>query len=439
MTSASEKLFDTLMEMIKGSPEEEVLKTLNGITNFKFIKDRCDSDGRGLVLQCVVYSKRKVLKFFLQKEFNPNIGNYLSYDSLYYAAKGDDPEIVKLLIQHGANTRKSYGEGQDLRTILSESSVDEIHNIAYEIKNLVPVKIEEEDDGFIDLDDIDTNLETKIADKELPKDEKEIKRKSKSAVIVKGDPGELQKGQIKDKRTFSKTESSTDLGTHVIENEDALTKKGDFSTSNLINYLPEGAIDDKDLPKSHEFLNGATNDKGQNILMLACLSGDLEAVKKLVSHGVDFHVSDYNGDGCLTYAVNGGNIEILEWLIERGVKVRSKNMHGLNPLFYAFKHKRLDMFHALLKAGSSTKVKYQGTPLLTLAVKKNLVEFVKLLLDAGADTKIRDLKYKRAIDYAQKLKLSNLENILMNYEKSKTEELENKRADYMGKKNKKAS
>ena len=96
-------------------------------------------------------------------------------------------------------------------------------------------------------------------------------------------------------------------------------------------------------------------------------AGDLNTVSTLLAEGVNPNTV-VNTNTALTFAARDGQLEIAEVLIAYGADVNWIDGEGVTPLI--------------------------------LAVFKNHVEVVKLLLENGADPMIRDQWQRRAIDYA---------------------------------------
>jgi ankyrin repeat protein len=101
-------------------------------------------------------------------------------------------------------------------------------------------------------------------------------------------------------------------------------------------------------------------------LMIASLKGQTEIVRKLIAR--DAHVNK-PGWAPLHYAATGGHLEIMEILLEE---------------------------HAFIDAESPNK----STPLM-MAAKYGTPAAVKLLLEAGADPRVRNELGLSAVDFAQ--------------------------------------
>ena len=109
----------------------------------------------------------------------------------------------------------------------------------------------------------------------------------------------------------------------------------------------------------------ARNSVGESPLMLASLTGQLEWVKKLVGRGADVNKPGWTP---LHYAATRGHLEVMDYLLEN---------------------------HAYIDASSPN----ESTPLM-MAALYGTPAAVKLLLEAGADPRIKNAVGLTAIDFA---------------------------------------
>jgi ankyrin repeat protein len=109
------------------------------------------------------------------------------------------------------------------------------------------------------------------------------------------------------------------------------------------------------------------NVKDESPLMLAALKGQVELVKKLVARGADVNKPGWTP---LHYAATSGQLEIMDFLLENYAFIDAESPNGTTPLMMAA---------------------HYGTP-----------QAVKLLLEAGADTAMKNQLGMTAIDFANK-------------------------------------
>ncbi|CAJ0949927.1 unnamed protein product, partial [Ranitomeya imitator] len=70
-------------------------------------------------------------------------------------------------------------------------------------------------------------------------------------------------------------------------------------------------------------------------LMWALKNGDLDAVKELISGGVDVNRTLEGGRKPLHYAADCGQDETLEYLLAKGADINAADKHGITPLLSA--------------------------------------------------------------------------------------------------------
>ncbi|KAI9207399.1 ankyrin repeat-containing domain protein [Polychytrium aggregatum] len=114
-----------------------------------------------------------------------------------------------------------------------------------------------------------------------------------------------------------------------------------------------------------------------------CLEGDAEARSKLIN------LQDTYGDTPLTSAVSSSYWDIALYLVENGADVEHKNALALHE---AARSGELKLVSAILERRKDCidrRDNTASTPLLTAATA-GVLEVVKLLVEAGADTTVRD-------------------------------------------------
>ena len=108
--------------------------------------------------------------------------------------------------------------------------------------------------------------------------------------------------------------------------------------------------------------------------------------------GAKANVASRYGVTPLHWAARGGSVEVVSLLISRGESLAAKDDRGDTPLFWAADAGQLDTARFLVEHGADVNATnlFGGTPLLTVARAKESPEFVKFLINAGADVKARD-------------------------------------------------
>ena len=114
------------------------------------------------------------------------------------------------------------------------------------------------------------------------------------------------------------------------------------------------------------------NRHGSTPLLLASEYGHTDVVQLLLENNADVDVHDADGDTPLHCAALGGQIEVAQILLGLNVAVNSKNNMGFTPLHQA------------------ARGWYDGS-----------AGFVRLLLDYGADVRVRSLDGETASEVAR--------------------------------------
>jgi len=109
------------------------------------------------------------------------------------------------------------------------------------------------------------------------------------------------------------------------------------------------------------------NAQGESVLMLASLKGHLELAKNIIKKGGDVNKTGWTP---LHYAASGGHARLISLLLENNAYIDAESPNGSTPLMMAAMY------------GS------EGS--------------VKLLLQEGADTKIKNQQNLSALDFAQR-------------------------------------
>ena len=116
----------------------------------------------------------------------------------------------------------------------------------------------------------------------------------------------------------------------------------------------------------------------------------------------------------MTWSCFYGKDKMVKALLDKGISATEKDKRGVSPLFAAaqgskngvFKdgHHNEDIAELLFKHGASANEKNNAYFVIHIAAGKGKPGFVKLLLDKGANPKVKD-KYKKTVaDHAAKVR-----------------------------------
>ena len=154
-------------------------------------------------------------------------------------------------------------------------------------------------------------------------------------------------------------------------------------------------------------LNAGVSPKDKPLL-LASMTGDIDNVKLLLSHGA-------NPAAALAQAVTFGYPDIVRTLISAGAPVTLTESSGINLLHWAVIANRPAVIPALVEAGVAINAQDGSgfTPLMYAAtIDFGDKESLRALLKAGADPKIRNGEGHTAIEQARQYGHVNLESAL---------------------------
>ena len=123
----------------------------------------------------------------------------------------------------------------------------------------------------------------------------------------------------------------------------------------------------------------ATDNEGQNALMIAASKGYTEGVTLLIEH-VNLEATDKYGKTALMLAAENLREQCINVLVDRGVDVNAKCEGGRNALDYTFEGFSLELAELSKKNNSTTWKKEQGYKVVKFLLKAqcSLSEFVSI-------------------------------------------------------------
>nr|XP_028560462.1 LOW QUALITY PROTEIN: BRCA1-associated RING domain protein 1 [Podarcis muralis] len=129
-------------------------------------------------------------------------------------------------------------------------------------------------------------------------------------------------------------------------------------TAHLSNtaYQKEAQLTESFSRKSPNSLPAKRNHKGETLLHIASVEGDLSAVKHLLKSGADPNVKDYAGWTPLHEACNHGHKEVVELLLQHGALLNAAGYQNDLPLHDAVKNGHTSIVELLLLHGASRNV-----------------------------------------------------------------------------------
>jgi len=123
----------------------------------------------------------------------------------------------------------------------------------------------------------------------------------------------------------------------------------------------------------------------------AARSGDLAAVRKLITARADVNLADNDGSTALLWAAYASDLEMTKALIAAGAKPDKANQYGVTPLLQASRTGDAAIMDALLKAGADPSLSHpEGETPLMAASRSGRIDAVRLLLARKVDVNAAD-------------------------------------------------
>lgn len=129
----------------------------------------------------------------------------------------------------------------------------------------------------------------------------------------------------------------------------------------------------------------ARDDNGDTALILASTAGQALIVRKLVEAGAEIEARNKNGETALWRAASAGAVAVVRELLGRNAFVDAADQPGMTPLGAALAGWHYEAARLLVESKANVDARVHGNSLLAHAAAKGHAEFVKLLIDAGAD------------------------------------------------------
>ena len=151
----------------------------------------------------------------------------------------------------------------------------------------------------------------------------------------------------------------------------------------------------------------ARDAQGRTALLIATHANNVDAARTLIEAGADVNAKDAIQDSAYLYAGARGHLEILKLTLAHGADLRSTNRYGGTALIPAAERGHVETVRTLIAAGVAVDhVNNLGWTALLEAVilgdgGPKHVEIIKLLVDAGADTRIPDKEGVTALEHAR--------------------------------------
>ncbi|KAL7802862.1 ankyrin repeat-containing domain protein [Trichoderma afarasin] len=140
---------------------------------------------------------------------------------------------------------------------------------------------------------------------------------------------------------------------------------------------------------------------GQTPLSKAAEAGQEATILLLLDRRADLNSRDKVGQTPLSWAARNENETVVRLLLHKGANINLKDVYMRTPLFRAAEKGREAMVQLLLDSGAGVDLENQDsrTP-LSMAAESGHTTIVQLLLDKGADFELHDICGRTPLSYA---------------------------------------
>ncbi len=309
-----------------------------------------------------------LLKNLKSKDVDINAITNIGYNALIYSALEGKEHIVKWLISNGANVNIKTNDGS---TALHWA----VYNGYFEVvKQLINAGCD------IDVKNIYGDTALIIASKQnrlqiaqhLVNVGVEITSKNKedsSALMNAVKAGNIEVAEI-----------LIDNGSYINEENEhghtPLIAAASFGNVQMLRLLiNKGAILEK------------KNKQRQSALMYAAKNGRLESVVYLLEKGANIEARDSKGNTILMLAIQ--YLEVVKYLVGAGIEQDAVNRDNYTALMIAMAREKWNVLKWLINNGANIHKK-ENRYILLEAVKRRKGELVRLLIEKGCDTFVKD-------------------------------------------------
>ena len=141
---------------------------------------------------------------------------------------------------------------------------------------------------------------------------------------------------------------------------------------------------------------------GDNPILAAIKSNDLEGVKVAIARGEKVEVEVFDGRNSIIYAGIIGNADIIEFLAAQRISITHRDKLGNSALYYAADQGHIDAIVVLIEKGAAINSENRrGITPLMIAASQGRVDIVRVLLKYGVDVSKRDYTGRTALMWAE--------------------------------------
>lgn len=299
-----------------------------------------DSGGNNALFWAACGNDTEILKLMVAKGANVNMQDNIDQTPLIHAASCAAAENVKLLLASGADISLKEYDGKTAADLALEG-MGKAKNSGDLAKYQQILQLLRQDGGMKamaggptttgtrNLDDL-----TKLATQGLAK---EMKQKTDGAM----DDLKVIAGTSLDETSSTVTTSAA--STPLLPSKE--------SVESLHRAIVNGDHAGAESLLAHDADINAKDNKGGTLLHYAAGQGYMDVAELLLSHGADVKVKEEIGQTPLHIAASVGNMDVAELLLAHGADVNAKDNYGSTPLYLAAYLKHREMVDLLRRHG----------------------------------------------------------------------------------------
>lgn len=296
----------------------------------------------------------------------------------------------KTLVEHSGSNQTDKEEGYTFdsegKKVKKDDDLQEVPSSKQKETEAPQQELSDEDKQALDAIKDQLSQSKKILDDRLSEEKaaaKDLERGEEEVGHVKWDTGDEIIEYSKKKKEEKEEEEEPTGKAPPIEDEEEETEDSDEKQS----------LKKMDLTKK--------NKHGETPLMVAARKGFVDVVEDLIHKGAQVNIRDYTGTTCLMRTLELGHNGVVKVLLKHNAKHNFRTPKGDSTLSFAVLNNNPEGVQLLADAGANLNARIKSSTPLMVAAAKGFTETVEVLLSAGADCKIKDIKGRTAADYAK--------------------------------------
>ncbi len=349
--------------------------------------DAIDDSNNTLLILAAYAGHFRVVKWLIEQGADVNALNVDSFSALIGAASGGHMKVFKLLF-----ATKKYSDEEVNQALLTAAKNDQLEVVKYLIENGININFTQTEYTPLMLASISGHLEMVEWLVEHGADVNVLNQDRISALkaAVLENQLEVAKFLVKKggKLDIADSEGNTPFMTAV-----------DYGHLKMVKWFVKKLRAKGEMSTALE----QPNNHGVTALLMAVNNGNVEMAEFLVKKGAKLGVADSEGNTPLMIAADNGHLEMAKWLVKQGAVVNALNDEKRSALMLAVYEGHFEVAKYLLIKGANINAQDSkgATPLMTAALNGDF-KIVQLLLQLGAKQDIVDNRGHSALFYASK-------------------------------------